>query len=72
MAEQNIVLTVLGMSCQHCVMNIKKAVGGLNGVSEVNVDLGAKKVSVEFDDEKVSLDTIKDIIEDQNYEVKGD
>lgn len=71
MAEQNILLTVSGMSCQHCVKSIKNAVGSLNGVESVNVDLDSRKVSVVFDDEKVSLQTIKDVIEDQGYEVKG-
>jgi len=72
MDYQNIVLTVLGISCNHCVNSIKNAVESLNGVSSVNVDLNSKKVSVEFDDEKISLNTIKDVIKDQGYEVKGD
>ncbi|MGI6777263.1 MAG: copper chaperone CopZ [Acetivibrionales bacterium] len=70
MKDKNIILTVSGMSCRQCVSNIEKAVGSLNGVSGVNVDLNSRKVSVEFDNEKLSLNTIKDVIEDQGYEVK--
>ena len=63
-------LIVEGMSCNHCVESIKKAVGVLNGVEKVDIDLEAKKVIVEFVPEKVSLDTIKGTIEDQGFDVK--
>jgi len=70
MSIQVIVLDVEGMSCSHCENSVKKAVGGLDGVETVNVDLKSKKVSVEYDADKVKIDTIKDTIEDQGYEVK--
>jgi len=71
MAEQVSVLTVEGMSCSHCENAIKKAVGALNGVNSVIVSLKDKKVTVEYEEEKVGLNTIKDTIEDQGYEVKS-
>lgn len=40
-------LNVEGMSCQHCVANVKKAVVAVNGVDSVEVDLEAGKVTVE-------------------------
>jgi len=64
-----IILNVEGMSCSHCENRVKKAVGALNGVANVLVDLKSKKVSIEFDSEKVSIETIKDTIEDQGYDV---
>ncbi|MDP4091744.1 MAG: copper chaperone CopZ [Bacillota bacterium] len=70
MAKLMETLKVEGMSCSHCEDVVKKSVGALNGVYTVNVDLKAKKVRVEFDEDKVSLVTIKDTIEDQGYEVK--
>jgi len=57
------------MSCNHCVNSIKKAVGGLEGVSNVDVDLKEKKVTVEYDSSKLEIETIKNAIEDQGYEV---
>lgn len=63
-------LNVEGMSCSHCENSVKKAVGALNGVSNVTVDLKSKKVSIEFDADKVSIETIKDTIEDQGYDVE--
>ena len=63
------VLTVEGMSCSHCVNAITSAVGALEGVREVQVDLEGKTVSVEYDPEKTPLDSIKFVIDDEGYEV---
>ena len=63
-------LNVEGMSCSHCENSVKKAVGELDGVGSVAVDLKGKKVTIEFNPEKVSVETIKDTIEDQGYDVK--
>ena len=32
-------IKIKGMSCQHCVMAVTKALGALDGVKDVNVDL---------------------------------
>ncbi|HEX3029291.1 MAG TPA: copper chaperone CopZ [Clostridia bacterium] len=70
MASEVKTLNVEGMSCSHCENSVKKAVGELNGVFSVAVDLKGKRVTIEFDPDKVSVDTIKDTIEDQGYDVK--
>lgn len=70
MAKEISVLSVDGMSCSHCENSVKKSVGALNGVDVVSVDLAAKKVTIEFESEKVSLANIKETIEDAGYDVK--
>jgi len=70
MAKETKVLNVEGMSCSHCENAVKKSVGALNGVDNVIVDLKGKKVTVEYDADKVTVDIIKDTIEDQGYDVK--
>ncbi|NLV88356.1 MAG: heavy-metal-associated domain-containing protein [Tissierellia bacterium] len=60
-------LLVEGMSCGHCEMAVKKAVGALEGVESVVVDLGAKKVEVEG--ENLNDNLIKEAIEDAGYDV---
>lgn len=70
MPKETTAINVEGMSCSHCVNSVKESVGALNGVDSVMVDLAAKRVIVEYDPDKVSLDTIKGIIEDQGYIVK--
>jgi copper chaperone len=66
---EKVTLTVNGMSCGHCVNAIEGNVGKLNGVSDVKVHLSEGKVDVAFDSAKISLDAIKETIDDQGYDV---
>ncbi|USK34983.1 copper chaperone CopZ [Bacillus sp. F19] len=67
---QNVKLNVSGMSCGHCVKSVEGSVGKLEGVNEVKVHLEDGKVDVAFNPEKVSLDKIKETIDDQGYDVE--
>jgi copper chaperone len=61
-------IKVKGMSCQHCVMSVKKALGRLEGIQNVAVDLPRGEVS--FDNTKgPAPDQITKAIEDAGYEV---
>ncbi len=61
-------LKVKGMSCQHCVMSVTKALGQLNGVKNVQVDLA--KGEVRFDNTKeIASNQIEKAISDAGYEV---
>lgn len=67
---QNVTLNVQGMSCGHCVNSVEKSVGALTGVKQVKVNLADGLVDVAFDETQVSLDQIKETIDDQGYDVK--
>ncbi|WP_051314789.1 copper chaperone CopZ [Alteribacter aurantiacus] len=69
--EQNSLL-VKGMSCAHCVKSIQESVGALEGVQSVNVYLQDEKVDVEYNAQKVSLVKVKEVIEEQGYDVTGE
>lgn len=62
------VLNVAGMSCEHCVNAIEKAVGGLDGVASVAVDLSGGTVTVMHDNVKCPVAKIRHEIEEQGYE----
>ena len=66
MAEMH--LKIEGMSCQHCVMAVKKALGGLPGVLESNVQIGSAVVV--YDENKVKREEIEARIGDAGYQVK--
>ncbi len=62
------VLKVKGMSCQHCVMSVTKALNKLDGIQNVKVDLPKGEVS--YDNTKsLAQDRIEKTIEDAGYEV---
>ncbi|MGN7854368.1 MULTISPECIES: copper chaperone CopZ [Exiguobacterium] len=67
---ENITVNVQGMSCGHCVNSIEGSVGQLEGVNNVKVNLDDAQVDVTFNETQVSLDKIKETIEDQGYEVE--
>ena len=56
-----------GMSCQHCVMSVKKALGGLKGIEEANVSIG--NAAVKYDDSKVRKEEIEAAIEKAGFKV---
>ncbi|MBP2078053.1 copper chaperone CopZ [Oceanobacillus polygoni] len=62
-------LAVKGMTCGHCKMSVEGALNKLDGVTASEVDLGSGKVEVTYDETKVSLENMKETVEDQGYDV---
>ncbi|HEX9250673.1 MAG TPA: cation transporter [Ignavibacteriaceae bacterium] len=60
------VIKIDGMSCNHCVMAVKKEIQKLN-VQNLEVKIG--EASVEFDENKINLENIKQAIEEAGYTV---
>jgi len=61
-------LKVKGMSCQHCVMSVTKALSQLEGIKNVQVNLA--KGEVQFDNTKeVPPHRIEKAIQDAGYEI---
>jgi len=61
-------IKVEGMSCEHCVMRVKKAIEGVEGVRKADVDLQKKQAVVEFEEGKTNPEKIKDAIKEAGYE----
>lgn len=62
----SIVLNVHGMSCGHCVKAITAAVTPLTGVTSVDVDLSASRVTVAGTPD---IAAVTAAIEDSGYDV---
>ncbi|MDO9585846.1 MAG: cation transporter [Syntrophales bacterium] len=59
---------IKGMSCGHCVMAVTKALGGIAGIKNVQVDL--KNGAATFEEEKaVDREIIAEAIRKAGYEV---
>ncbi len=61
-------LEIDGMSCQHCVMAVKKALGGVAGVDSSDVEIGS--AVVRYDDGKASRKDLEAAIEKAGFSVK--
>ena len=61
-------LSVEGMSCQHCVMAVKKAVDALVGVESSDVEVGS--ATVKFDDSALKAGDIEAAIVNAGYKIK--
>ena len=62
------VLKVKGMSCQHCVMSITKALNQLEGLENLQVDLAKGEVRFDSSQEVLSSRIVK-AIEDAGFDV---
>ena len=67
MAE--IIMKIDGMSCQHCIMNVKKAVDAVEGINSSEVSVGSAKVL--YDDIKTDEDAFIKAVQDAGYKVTG-
>ena len=61
-----ITLQVKGMTCNHCVRAVEKAIGALDGDAKVKIDLAAGRVDV---DSGAKRDAIVAAIVEEGYEV---
>jgi copper ion binding protein len=61
------VLKIDGMTCEHCVAHVKKALEGVEGVKSADVNLKKKSAAVNHGD-GVSLDALKAAVTEAGYE----
>lgn len=59
-------IRIKGMSCQHCVASVTKALEGLPGISNVTVNLDKGEATYQGD---VNHDLAKEAIEKTGFEV---
>ncbi len=62
-------IAIEGMSCQHCVMRVKKAIEGLKGINKSDVAVGQAKVT--FDELLIQKKEIEEAIVKAGYKIKG-
>jgi copper chaperone len=57
------------ISCEHCQHAIEGAVGQLDGVSQVKVDIPTKTVHIDYNTEIVTLAKIEEVLDETGYTV---
>lgn len=69
--NEKVILKIGGMSCVMCVKAIEDALGKLDGISKVIVNLTAEKAYVTYNPQMTSIKDMKDAIEDLGYQYLG-
>lgn len=60
---------VLGIECASCVKKIESVLNKTEGVINVGVNFASEKVLVEYDDEKISLTELVNVLKKIGYEL---
>ena len=66
-----ITLTVPDMSCAHCEQTVRGALEGKPGVNTVQVDLPGKKVYLDYDESRLTVDTVRELLDEEGYPVES-
>ena len=59
-----------GMHCTGCSTRLQKVLNNLEGVEEAEVSLEAKQVMIKYDEDKISIEEIKEAIEDAGFKAE--
>ncbi len=62
-------LKIQGMTCNHCVMRVAKALKSVPGVQDAKVDLQKAQAEVSFDEGKVTPDKLSSAVVEAGYKV---
>ena len=63
------VLNVPDISCEHCERTISNALTPVEGVHAIRVDIPAKQVSVDYDEARIDVERMQQILGDEEYPV---
>ena len=67
----SVTLNVPDISCEHCERAITGALSPVEGVRSVSVDIPARQVHLDFDADKVNIDQMRDILQEEDYPVES-
>jgi len=70
--QKNVSLKVPKASCASNIPPVTFAAMSVEGVSDVDVDIDTKTVTLVFDDEKTTIDAIKNAFSKADYPVEGE
>lgn len=69
--EQTVTVDLPTMKCNTCSRHIQSALTKVAGVSEVNVDMDAKKATIKFISAKIDQAKIEHVIAESGYDANG-
>jgi copper chaperone len=66
---KEITINIDGMSCQHCVMRVKRSLESLAGITGLVVEVGSARVT--FDESKIQQEDIEKAVVKAGYKTKS-
>lgn len=66
---RQISLVVPAMSCDHCKHTVESTLKQFEGVKDAVVDLGNKRVALNYDPDKVELSKLEEALSEEGYDV---
>ena len=70
--KREIILNIVGMTCSACAAAIEKAIGKLDGVESVFVNIATNKARVSYDPSLISIFDLRQAVIDVGYDVAGE
>ncbi|MGD2165389.1 MAG: copper ion binding protein, partial [Anaerolineae bacterium] len=67
--KEKLSIPVRGMTCASCVAHVEKALRGVEGVGEVNVNLATEKASLDFKTDGLKAGDLVKAVQETGYEV---
>ncbi|MBN7772492.1 heavy metal translocating P-type ATPase [Clostridium aminobutyricum] len=68
----NKTLKIEGMTCASCAKAVERATKKIDGVTESNVNLATEKLSIHYDESKVTVEEIQAAVEKAGYKALSD
>ena len=65
--HKTLTLPVEGMTCASCVARVEKAMGRIEGIEDLHVNLATEEVTFSFDTERVDLENVAKAVKDSGY-----
>ncbi len=62
-------LKIQGMTCNHCVMRVAKALKAVPGVQDAQVDLQKGEAVISYDETKVTMEKLQFAVVEAGYKI---
>lgn len=66
-----VILEVPDISCGHCEMTVRETLEGKPGVNSVQVNVPAKEVYLDYDESRINLGQVGELLDEEGYPVAG-
>lgn len=64
---KNIELKIEGMHCNGCSTRLQKILNKTEGIESAEVNLEEKNAKIQYNEERITIDNIKEVIEDAGF-----